>query len=224
MITIFDLKKEINFYKIIWLFIVGSVLGFIVETLWCFIKNGYFQNRQGLIYGPFIPVYGIAFALCAVILYRFAHKRGSLIFLVSGILGGIFEYCCSWGQQFLTGTVSWDYTKAAFSIGGRTSIQYCVFWGVLGVFFIKEVYPLFNKFFNYFSPKKIKIITYICIILMVPNILISTLAVRREVARMNHIPATNAVDRFLDKHYPDSYLKKVFPNMIFPKSTDLNTK
>lgn len=214
----FDLKKEINIYKLIWIFMIGSFLGCIVETLWCFIRNGYFQNRQGLLYGPFIPVYGIGCVLCTILLYKLAHKRGSLIFLISAVFGGIFEYICSWAQQQMTGTVSWNYSSAALSIGGRTSIEYCVFWGVLGVFFIKEVYPLFNKIIKYFSDRTIKVVTIIFIIIMVPNMILSTLAVRREVARIHHVPATNSLNRFLDKHYPNSYLEKVFPNMIFPNT------
>lgn len=59
---------------------------------------------------------------------------------------------------------------------------------------------------------------------MVPNIVLSTLAVRREVARINHVKADNCIDRFLDKYYPNSYLKKVYPNMIFPKVKEENKK
>lgn len=216
----FDLKKEINFYKLIWIFMVGSVLGYVVEMLWCFIRHGYFQSRQGLLYGPFSPVYGLGGILLTIVLYRFSKKDGLLIFIITAVLGGFFEYGCSLVQQKVFGTVSWDYTSKALSINGRTSVEYCVFWGILGVFFIKEVYPLFDKFFNNISHKAIKIWTYIFLIIMIPNIILSGLAVRREVARINHVKADNAIDRFLDQHYPNSYLKKVYPNMIFPKEKD----
>lgn len=213
----FNLKNEINFYKLIWLFMVGSVLGYAVEMLWCYIRNGYFESRQGLLYGPFSPVYGIGCVLLTIALYRFAKFSGLIIFLISAILGGIFEYACSWGQQKLVGTISWDYTSNALSINGRTSVEYCVFWGILGVCFIKEIYPLFNKLMAHFSNKAIKIWTYIFLIIMIPNITLSALAVRREVARINHVKADSVIDRFLDEHYPNSYMKKVYPNMIFPK-------
>ncbi|WP_024615092.1 putative ABC transporter permease [Clostridium sp. Ade.TY] len=213
----FDLKKEINLYKLIWIFMIGSVLGYAIEMLWCFIRNGYFQSRQGLLYGPFSPVYGIGCVLCTILLYKIAKWDGFIIFLISAVLGGFFEYTCSLVQQKMVGTISWDYTSKALSINGRTSIEYCVFWGILGLFFIKEVYPWFNKIINHFSNKTIKICTYIFIIIMVPNIILSALAVRREVARINHVKADNAIDRFLDEHYPNSYLKKVYPNMIFPE-------
>lgn len=212
-----NLKKGINIYKLIWIFMLGSVLGYAVEMLWCYIRNGYFQSRQGLLYGPFSPVYGIGSVLLTILLYRFSKKDGLLIFFVSAIFGGFFEYACSWIQQKMTGTISWDYTSKALSINGRTSVEYCVFWGILGLFFLKEVYPFFEKIISHFSDKSIRIWTYIFIIIMVPNIVLSALAVRREVARINHVKANNFIDRFLDTHYPNSYLKKIYPNMIFPK-------
>ncbi|MGG7077652.1 putative ABC transporter permease [Clostridium sardiniense] len=213
----FNSKNEINFYKLIWLFMVGSVLGYAVEMIWCYIRNGYFESRQGLLYGPFSPVYGIGCVLLTIALYRFAKFSGLIIFPISAVLGGIFEYACSWGQQKLVGTISWDYTSKALSINGRTSVEYCVFWGILGVCFIKEIYPLFNKLMARFSNRTIKIWTYIFLIIMIPNIILSALAVRREVARINHVKADSTIDRFLDEHYPNSYMKKVYPNMIFPK-------
>lgn len=214
----FDLKKEINFYKLIWIFMIGSVLGYAVEMLWCYITNGYFQSRQGLLYGPFSPVYGIGCVLFTLLLYKVAKYNGLIIFVVSAVFGGFFEYMCSYVQQKMVGTISWDYTANNLSINGRTSIEYCVFWGILGVFFIRDIYPLINKIIEYFSNKSIKIWTYIFIIIMVPNIILSILAVKREVARINHIKADNAIERFLDKEYPNSYMKKVYPNMIFPKA------
>lgn len=213
----FNSKNEINFYKLIWLFMVGSVLGYAVEMIWCYIRNGYFESRQGLLYGPFSPVYGIGCVLLTIALYRFAKFSGLIIFPISAVLGGIFEYACSWGQQKLVGTISWDYTSKALSINGRTSVEYCVFWGILGVCFIKEIYPLFNKLMARFSNRTIKIWTYIFLIIMIPNIILSALAVRREVARINHVKADSAIDQFLDEHYPNSYMKKVYPNMIFPE-------
>ncbi len=213
----FNLKKEINFYKLVWIFMLGSVLGYAVEMLWCYITNGYFESRQGLLYGPFSPVYGIGCVLFTILLYKFAKRDGLIIFFISAVFGGVFEYACSWVQQKMVGTVSWDYTSKTLSINGRTSIEYCIFWGILGVLFIKEVYPWFNKLMAHISNRAIKICTYIFLIVMIPNIILSSLAVRREVARMNHVKADSSIDRFLDEHYPNSYLKKVYPNMIFPK-------
>lgn len=53
-------KKDIKTKLIIilWLFVIGSFIGYIVEMGVGFVQNGHFESRQGLIYGPFTPVYG----------------------------------------------------------------------------------------------------------------------------------------------------------------------
>ena len=43
------------FYKLFWIFLVGCVIGCLVEMLWCYLNEGFFESRQGLIYGPFFP-------------------------------------------------------------------------------------------------------------------------------------------------------------------------
>lgn len=53
-------KKIINELTIIfWLFVIGSIVGYIYEMIVVLVQKGYFESRQGLIYGPFTPIYGI---------------------------------------------------------------------------------------------------------------------------------------------------------------------
>ena len=211
----FNINNVINIYKLIWIFTIGSILGYCVEMLWCYIRNGHFESRKGLIYGPISPVYGIGGIVLTLLLYRFINYNGIIIFFISAIIGGVFEYLCSWVQEKAFGSVSWDYDSKNLSINGRTSVEYSVFWGILGVFFLRDIYPLFDKFMGYFSDGTIKILTIIFLVFLIPDIIISALAVRREVARMKGVQAKNALDRFLDKKYTDEFLKKIYPNMIF---------
>ena len=53
-------RKIVNFIiKIFWIFVIGSVFGFFAEMLYALVYTRTFQIRQGLIYGPFIQVYGM---------------------------------------------------------------------------------------------------------------------------------------------------------------------
>ena len=45
--------------KSIWLFVIGSIIGYVFEAIVVIAQEGHYVVRQGLIYGPFIPVYGI---------------------------------------------------------------------------------------------------------------------------------------------------------------------
>ena len=56
------MEKKSSFNEIIKIFIIfmiGSIIGYIVEMIVALVQNGHFVSRQGLIYGPFTPVYGI---------------------------------------------------------------------------------------------------------------------------------------------------------------------
>ena len=56
------MKKErfINtFIKLFWVFIIGSLIGYIVEMIVGLVQNGHFVSRQGLLLGPFAQVYGL---------------------------------------------------------------------------------------------------------------------------------------------------------------------
>ena len=75
----------LNFYKLFFVFIIGCIIGYCVEMLWCYLRLGYFESRQGLIYGPFSPVYGMGAVIFTVVLYRFRHSSSLVILL--GMLG-----------------------------------------------------------------------------------------------------------------------------------------
>ena len=43
---------------IFWIFMIGSIIGYLVEMAVALVQKGCFESRQGLLYGPFTPVYG----------------------------------------------------------------------------------------------------------------------------------------------------------------------
>ena len=42
-----------------WILVIGSVFGFFAEMLYALVYTRTFEIRRGLIYGPFIQVYGM---------------------------------------------------------------------------------------------------------------------------------------------------------------------
>lgn len=203
-------KKEI--IKIFWVFIIGCIVGFIAETMVGLIVDGRLECRQGLIYGPFTPVYGIG-----ALMYYFTVpriKNIGLVFLFSMVLGGIAEYACSFFQEQFFGTISWDYSDMWFNINGRTSLFHCFCWGILGIAFVKLVYPMISELDSLMDKKTFIIVTIILMIFMFFNISISCLAGERQDERMRNIPPQTKLDVFLDTHYPDKLLNRVYFNKI----------
>ena len=70
-----------------WLFILGSMIGYIYEMIVVLFQKGYFESRQGLIYGPFTPVYGIGMILYYLVLKSMDTRNKVKIFFVTMLLG-----------------------------------------------------------------------------------------------------------------------------------------
>ena len=60
-----------SFNNYVLLFVVSSLLGFAVETLWCLLKNGYIESRKSLVLGHMSIAYGMGAVLLTLILVRF---------------------------------------------------------------------------------------------------------------------------------------------------------
>lgn len=205
----------INFYKIAIICISGSFAGVVVELLWCLVRNGYIESRAGLVYGPFNLLYGVGAVALTLILYRYRNRSSAFSFFGGIIIGSAVEYLLSWGQETLFGSTSWDYSELPFNINGRICLLYSVFWGILGVLWIKSIYPRVAKIILKIPNKAGKIITWALTVFMIFNAVMSLLSVWRWSERVHNVPATTAADEFFDKRFPDSRMERIFANMEF---------
>lgn len=202
----------LSLYKIFWIFFISSIAGYVVETLYCLVTNGYIESRQGMIYGPFSQVYGFGGVIMVIFLNRLAEKNDRWIFLGSALIGGVYEALCSLIQEGLFGTVSWDYTQQQLAFfNGRTSLLYMFFWGILGIVLIKEIYPRLSRFVDRIPRKQGLTISWVLTIFLTFNMLISAVAVHRWSERVNNIAPENALDVFLDEQYPDDFWRTFTP-------------
>ena len=199
--------------KLLWVFILGCVAGYVLEVVFHFFRTHTYQTRQGLIYGPFAPVYGIGVLAFYLVLPKL--NKTIDVFLVSSFLGGITEYLCSYFQQRWFGTISWDYTGSFMNINGRICLIFCIVWGVLGIVFIKWLYPFIEYTFDRITFKTLaQVTTVLATVFMIFNISISSLAAQRQYARRNKVMAKNDIDVFLEKYYPDEFMNRVYANKI----------
>ena len=205
----------LNFYKLFWIFFIGSFIGVVVEVLFCLLVDHRIESRSGVIYGPFNPVYGFGAVVITRALYWLRNKRDIWVFICGGILGAAFEYVCSWYQETFLGTVSWDYSNTFMNINGRTNLMYALFWGLLSIAWLKLIYPLMSKLIEKIPNKIGKGFTWVLVIFMVLNCLISAAAVNRMSARHEGVPARSSFDVFLDKTYPDEFLTKIYTHMAY---------
>ena len=205
--------RGLNFYKLFWVFCICSVIGYVLETLYYLLTKGFIESRQGLLYGPFSQIYGLGAIVMMLVLSRFASRKNGWIFVGGALVGGAFEWICSFVQEKALGTVSWQYSAVVGGLGGRTSLLYMIFWGVLAVFLLRIVFPRLNALIEKIPNKQGVLLSWILIVILSADIAVSTATVYRWRQRDNAIAPRNVVEQYLDDHYPNEFMKNVYPNM-----------
>lgn len=207
--------SRIPLHGLVWIFIISSIIGVVVETVFCFVFKGYLECRQGVIYGPFNQVYGLGAVILAFVLLHVKNRGAVAVFLISALIGGLFETACSIFQEMIFGTVSWDYSWMSISLfGGRTNLLYMLFFGLLGVTYIYLCFPALAKLSDRIYKGKGIALTWLMAIFMAVNLCLSAMVVSRWIERQQGKPAIGNLDLFVDSYYSDDMLKNIFPTMV----------
>ena len=208
-------EKTLSFADLLWLFVIGAFLGDIVETLFCRVTAGVWMSRSSLVWGPFSVVWGLALVMAAVLLRGSEERSDRSIFLFGFVLGGAYEYLCSAVGELLFGVIFWDYSGFKFNLGGRVNLLYCFFWGIAAVVWIRYGYPLIAKLMAKLKKHILPWMTVVLTVFMAVNMGLSGLALARYSQRASGVdtPPT-ALSTFLDEHYPDEFLAKIYTNMV----------
>lgn len=208
----------LNFFNLFWVFTICCVLGLAIEDIYhiTVVDPGHYQDRAGLLYGPFSPIYGFGAVLMTVALNRFHDKNPVLIFLVSAVIGGCFEFFTSWFMQTAFGIVAWDYTGTFLSIDGRTNGMFMAMWGVLGLVWIKLLLPIMLKVVNLIPWNWRYAVTTVCAALMLCDCLLTLAALdcwyQREAGTMDYTNPS-AIVQFCNTHYDDAFMQDRFQTM-----------
>lgn len=201
------------FTKLFYLFVIGSFIGTILETIWAFCVDGHFEMRVGMVYGPFIPVYGGCACFLTAALYKLYKLNDTLVFVISAFVGAGFEYFCSWLQEQMFGTVSWDYSDTPFNLDGRTNLMYALIWGFLGLVWVRYLYPWTAKLIEKIPKRAGAIITTFLIVFMAFNGFMSVTATARWTQRTEGVPASNSFEEYLDEKFDNEKMEFLFPGM-----------
>lgn len=209
----------LNFFNLFWVFVVCCILGLLVETAYHAAVFGGYQDRAGLLYGPFSPIYGFGGVLMTCALNRFHNKNLVIIFLVSAVIGGAFEYFTSWFMQFSFGITAWDYTGTFLSIDGRTNGMFMAMWGVLGIVWIKIFLPLILRLVNAIPWNWRYAVTSVAAVLMFIDGGLTLTSLDSWYERLSgSTKEPSAIVEFCNDHYDNQFMENRFQSMSIDPS------
>ncbi len=158
------------------MYFIGCILGYILETTMKTFFNPSMNN--GILYGPWIPVYGFGITLSSFVTNKIFKSRKfnnpskiiiSFLILFTTItvveeLGGLLI-------EAVFHKIFWSYKSKKFNIGPYISLEMSLLWSFLSLLFVWELKPLLDIYI-----KKIpRILTIILLAIHLIDIIITWL-------------------------------------------------
>lgn len=235
-----NMKKRIRIFNIsLWrifaYFVIYSVVGFVIETLYGAVTKGILESRQSFLYGPFCSIYGLGATVMIVCLQKF-KKSHNMQFIGGFLLGSVVEYSVSFLGEMILHVKWWDYSSLPFNINGRICVAFSVFWGILAIYLMGSFNPKVDKLIDKIKSKVknekiLKTIIVISVIILYIDCVITGIAIkffqirkieeynlnvkdRETISRTyNDIYGNEKLSKFIYKFWNDEKMIKTFPNL-----------
>lgn len=214
---------RLGWYQIVIIFFLGSMAGLLIEEVWMLASAGLAENRVGLVWGPFSPLYG----LCAVVLTLLSfglRRRGAKswqVFLVSAVVGGVLEQFAGWSMSTLFDAESWTYLHLPDHITQWVAWRFLVVWGLLGLAWCKLVMPRLLYQIGMPTARRQVIFVALVAVYLVADIAMTLVCFDRKVARDAGVPPANAFEQWVDTNYSDEFIAGRFENLKIGNQRDM---
>jgi len=167
--------------RLFFLFLTGSLVGWIYEVTLGFIYGYGFVNR-GFLYGPYLPIYGFGLILLYLMLQRLINKpikvknikiNPILVFLGIIVITTCLEFIVGFGMLKIFQIRLWDYSSYWMNYQGIISFNTSIRFGIGGMLLLYALVPLVNKIVNRISLEKLKVIRFIVLAVMIIDTLVT---------------------------------------------------
>lgn len=123
-----------DIYHIIASFIIYSMLGWLVESIYMSVCNRKITNR-GFAKGPFCPIYGFGGVVGYLILHPLEGKYIQL-YIAGALIATLFEFLVGKLMLAAFGEIWWDYNEKPFNYKGIVCLESTIAWGFYAVIII----------------------------------------------------------------------------------------
>lgn len=221
-------------WRILAYFIIYSVLGYIIETIFGIITKGTWESRQSFLYGPFCGIYGLG-AVIMILSLQYFNQNNNRLFWGGFLVGSIIEYVVSWIGEILLNVKWWDYSNMPLNLNGRICVFFSIFWGLLAIYLMSYINPRVDRLINWIKSKisinKLKVITLGITIFLFIDCVLTGYALKFFIIRKVHDNNIQIVNKdqldiayneiysneklvdFIEKFWNDRKMIRTFPNL-----------
>ena len=206
---------HLGWYQLIIIFFVGSMAGLLLEEIWMLLTAGLTENRVGLVWGPFSPLYGFGATLLTILCFHLrAHgARAWQVFLISAAVGGLLEQVTGWGMEALFNAESWTYAELPDHITQWVAWRFLFFWGLLGLIWARVVMPRLLYQIGMPTSRRQAVFVTLVAVYLVADIAMTLVCFNRKAERDAGVPPSNAFEQWVDTNYSDEFIAGRFENL-----------
>lgn len=211
--------KKIRFSDVFWLFIFASLIGVILEGLYCLIKFGVWETHVVSIYGHFCIIYGFGVIFYYIFNHYFKEKNYIIKFFAYAFLGTFVELVCGIVLDKGLDMYAWSYHHSFLNYHGYICLFMFIVWGIFGIVFEKFT-PQLEKLLAKTRTKLWNLVLPYFLIFMIFNFTLTGICIVRWAQRHKGHEARNSFERYIDKKYDDKYMSKRFLDWHFLDELD----
>lgn len=201
----------ITLWRIVAYFIIYSVVGFIIETIFGVLTKGVLESRKSFLYGPFCSIYGLGAVLMILPLQRF-KKNNYTLFAAGFVIGSIIEYLVSLIGELIFHIKWWDYSDQILNLNGRICVQFSLFWGLLAIYLMSDINKRVDKLIDFLKKKIsmgiLKTAVVLVSIFLAFDLGITAYALQMFTIRIVYDNNLNVANKqYIDEQYENIYVK-----------------
>jgi uncharacterized membrane protein len=211
---------NVTLYQLIYIFLIASILGLILEEVWMFVNFGIKESRVGMVWGPFSPLYGFGAVLLTVVLWRLRDRPSWQVYLISAFLGTALEQLTGWAMETFAHAESWNYLGLPDHITKWTAWRFVIIWGFLGLVWLRVILPEMLYRIGRACAGRGRVVVVVALaVFLVADGIVTVTCFTRNTERAEGIPAANAFEEWIDEHYDEQFIESRFENLTVEDDT-----
>ena len=166
-------------------FMMYAIIGWLYEVFLEVVVYRWGFSNRGVLFGPYLPVYGFGALIFILCFYRLIDKKDKktkikripIVFLGCMFAATLLELITSYLCEFFMGSWPWQtYADYAINFQARIALSPSIRFGLGGLLFLYILQPLFEKLLNKLGDKKVKIISICLFIIIVIDMIFSVIS------------------------------------------------
>ena len=155
-----------NAYQVLLWFVLYSILGWLVESVYMSICNRKITNR-GFARGPMCPIYGFG-ALTVFFILRPYSENPFRLFVMGMFLATTLEFVTARIMQRFFGEIWWDYQEKPFNYQGIICLESTIAWGFYAIIIITflhgKILSIIDRFDMGWGVRACKLVLFLVLI------------------------------------------------------------